>query len=525
MIKTKTMNNYNPVPVCIFNMRRILLGFLLPVSLTFTPSHALAMEYQSSLNLSQTLDSEKSYNTFYTHAQGLVQRQIYLISRIEQAMNSAEPNKMRVVEGQLIVHTHAVESFLKRLYPNPKNLCTAKGELLPQSSLPEQLTESQLQIYCSLYGSSQELLKLSSVINRLLSRRGELGLVRQLPLVSGERQSDPVLSFGSVQRPDLAKPATPIAGREPNLTSSPIPVVGSPEKTAISNYKPSLQPAIAPPEEAINILKTAHQILQAGQAAFPTNIKFIDPEENATALDRFAYDVDQQEKQIYAQFLRSPNTGIFRVLPDSAYHSQSRAFQNRLQPSVIERYPFPSVGEKQGNFTPSLALKMIDDKFQLFPQGIDYGFIVDIGDIPLEKLDGRLQAIDPSTRDFFLNYQPPRELKALQVDKRRFITGKDQNWQQSQIYLIGAKAQVNKTYLVRSLQFQLPEIILERQPIPRENSRIREQLTEVPSSDTIIAFRAVRRRPDGSYTILWRVLNQLPAPQIDDLEKYVIGDR
>ncbi|MFM5980381.1 MAG: hypothetical protein ACKO9I_07570 [Sphaerospermopsis kisseleviana] len=46
----------------------------------------------------------------------------------------------------------------------------------------------------------------------------------------------------------------------------------------------------------------------------------------------------------------------------------------------------------------------------------------------------------------------------------------------------------------------------------------------MPSSDTIIAFRAVRRRPDGSYTILWRVLNQLPAPQINDLEKYVIGD-
>lgn len=89
----------------------------------------------------------------------------------------------------------------------------------------------------------------------------------------------------------------------------------------------------------------------------------------------------------------------------------------------------------------------------------------------------------------------------------------------------GAKAEVNKTYLVRSLQFQLPEIISERQPVRRENSRIRQQLTEVPSSDTIIAFRAVRRRPDGSYSILWRVLNQLPAPKIDDLEKYVIGDR
>jgi hypothetical protein len=36
-----------------------------------------------------------------------------------------------------------------------------------------------------------------------------------------------------------------------------------------------------------------------------------------------------------------------------------------------------------------------------------------------------------------------------------------------------------------------------------------------------VAFRPVNRRPDGSYTVLWRVLNQFPDPQIEDLEKYV----
>ena len=506
-------------------MRKIFVGLSLSLTLGFTPSFALALEYKSQLDLSQSVDSVAGENIFYTKAMQLVQQQIYLIARLEQALSSSDPNRMRSVRGQLTVYTHSVETFLKRQYPSPKTLCTAKGELSQQSDLTVQLTDSQLQIYCSLYAANQELLKLSPVTDRLLSRRGELGLVRKLPLVSGERKSDPVISIAPVQRPDLSKPATPFIRKEPNLTSSPLPVVGSPAKTAIANYKPPIQPAIAPPEEAISTLRTANQILQAAQKRFPDNIKFINPQEDAATLDRFAYDIDSQEKQIYAQFLQLPNTGIFRVLPDSAYRRRPNTLQNRLQPSVIERYPFPSVGEGKGDFTPSLALKMIDDNFQLFPQGIDYGFIVNIGDVPLEKLDGRLQTLDLSTRDFFLNYQPPRELKALQVDRRRFITGKNQNWQQSQIYLSGAKAEVNKTYLVRSLQFQLPEIISERQPVRRENSRIRQQLTEVPSSsDTIIAFRAVRRRPDGSYTILWRVLNQLPAPQINDLEKYVIGD-
>ncbi|WP_246605553.1 hypothetical protein [Sphaerospermopsis torques-reginae] len=204
------------------------MGLSLSLTLGFTPSFALALEYKSQLDLSQSVDSVEGENIFYTKAMQLVQQQIYLIARLEQALSSSDPNRMRSVRGQLTVYT-----------------------------------------------------------------------------------------------------------------------------------------------------------------------------------------LDSQEKQIYAQFLQLPNTGIFRVLPDSAYRRRPNTLQNRLQPSVIERYPFPSVGEGKGDFTPSVALKMIDDNFQLFPQGIDYGFIVNIGDVPLEKLDGRLQTLDPSTRDFFLNYQPPRELKAL----------------------------------------------------------------------------------------------------------------
>jgi hypothetical protein len=54
---------------------------------------------------------------------------------------------------------------------------------------------------------------------------------------------------------------------------------------------------------------------------------------------------------------------MFRVLPDSAYRRQWNTIENQLQPSIIERYPFASVGEVKGDFNPSLALKMIDDNF------------------------------------------------------------------------------------------------------------------------------------------------------------------
>ncbi|NRB07299.1 MAG: hypothetical protein HRU34_08610 [Richelia sp.] len=48
-----------------------------------------------------------------------------------------------------------------------------------------------------------------------------------------------------------------------------------------------------------------------------------------------------------------------------------------------------------------------------------------------------------------------------------------------------------------------------------------DSLLEMQSSDVIVAFLPVSRRSDGSYTILWRVVKQLPAPQIQDLEDYL----
>ncbi|MBD2138556.1 hypothetical protein H6F32_13375 [Anabaena sp. FACHB-1237] len=84
-----------------------------------------------------------------------------------------------------------------------------------------------------------------------------------------------------------------------------------------------------------------------------------------------------------------------------------------------------------------------------------------------------------------------------------------------------AKVELNRTYLLRSLQFKLPEIILKTQPISRGNSHAKKQLGQVPSSDTIITFKTVEFHRDGSYTILWKIIQHLRSRQIEDLENYV----
>ncbi|MBH8573138.1 hypothetical protein I8752_08935 [Nostocaceae cyanobacterium CENA369] len=512
-------------------MKYIFFSLLLPFYLTSFAKSTLALEYKPGYSSNYDFASNSSGENFYTKASQLVQQQIDLIARIEQALIDPDANRLRAVRGQSIVQTKTVDGFLNRQYKSPMTLCVPRVDL-SASPLPNQLTQSQAQIYCSLYTSNQELSKLSPVLNRLLSRRGELGLVRQLPLVTGERQFDPVLSIAPIQHPNLSQVATPFSTREPNISmdalateqqfteiSSPSAIVARTAKTAIANYTPPLQPAIAAPKEALTILANAKQILIATQQAFPPETKFTDPQETAVRLDRFAYDLDPQESQTYAKFLGLPDTGIFRVLHSSAYQRPLNTLQNRLQPNVSQRYPFPLLGNAGGEFNPSLALELVGDRFQLRHQGVDYSFMVDVGDVPLEQLDGKLQTLASPTRQFFLNYQPPKQLNALQVEKRRFLTGKDQNWNQSQTILADATAELNHTYLVRSLQFQVPKTIAIGQPISQqERPYYLDQLQQIQSSDTIVAFRAVRRRSDVTYTVLWRILDRLPAPQFVDVE-------
>ncbi|WP_066375226.1 hypothetical protein [Anabaena sp. CA = ATCC 33047] len=502
-------------------MRYIFLSVLLPFCLTGVSRSVLAGPYPSSPSDNHTLASEPINENFYTQAQRLMQQQLDFIARVEQALVSPDANRMRVVRGQLIFHTKNTERFLKRQSQNPQSLCSHRDT----SPIPSQLTQPQVEIYCALYASSQELLKLTPVLDQLLSRRGELALVRELPLVSGERLSDPVLAIAPVQRPNLGKPATPFATREPNLapinqaasTSSPLPIVGRVGKTAIANYRPPVQPAIAPPANALTVLANAKGFLTAAQVSLPAGTQLTDSQETAAALDRFAYGLDPQEPQTYAQFLQLPRTGIFRVLAAAAYQRPLNTLWNRLQPSVSQRYPFPILSDAQTGFKPSLALELIGDRFQMQHPGVDYSFMVDVGDIPLEKLDHKLSAIVSPTREFLLNYQPPQQLEALQVERRRFLTGKHQHFHQNRVMLASAPAKLNHTYLVRSLQFQLPEMILNSQLIPTAKQRYIKQLKQIQSSDLIVAFRPVRQRADGSYTILWRVIHELPAPQIVQL--------
>jgi len=324
-------------------MRYTFLSFLLPFYFLGNLESAFATEnnFKSSPNQNQ---KSSQVENFRVVSRSFIQQQINLIARIEQAVSQPDSNKMRAVGGQLITHTVVVERFLKRQYPYPQALCVQNPAFsLPVDSKPP-LSASNLKIYCSLYNSSLELSKLTPLLDRLLSRRGELAIVRKLPLVSGEKQSDLVLPMSPLIRPNLGQLATPYAILEPPVESlASQQYIPKKKKRAIArkvgasvgNYLPPVQPAIKPPQKALKTLENAENFLAKAISQFPDRNQFSNPKETRAKLERLTYNIDSQEKQTYRKLRSMSNTGIFRVLPYQAYLRPLNTLENRSQKKIF----------------------------------------------------------------------------------------------------------------------------------------------------------------------------------------------
>ncbi|MCL1466975.1 hypothetical protein [Argonema galeatum] len=487
---------------------RYYFSLLLMLGLLSQPLQVLAIEDPS------TIYQPSEPQDFWPPAQQLVQKQIYLIAEIERAIVSPDPNQVRSVRGQLFLYTSSVDRLLKDYYQFPNILCaptaTATFDDLPAVG---SLSAEQVRVYCFLYNSTQKLDSLRPVLDHRLVMLDGVG-----EFVSSRR--DPILGIPIV-RGDISVPPTPRLSPLPDLPPAEPTLIGRTGKNAIADYVPPFPPAIVPPVQVNTTLLTAKTLLAQAQRNFPRGTEFIVPDEVSLSDPNNPYALYRAEVEPYNQFLTIPNTGITRILNAEFYRQNRDKLRNRLLPTTAERFSFPPLFKPFDGFTPRLEIQIADNNFQIVQPELNYGFLVDLGDIPLENIDYSLTDVSVFTQQFFLTYQPPNELEPLQADRRRFITGKQQNFGLSESILTEAPAVLNHTYLVRTIQFQLPEILLNGDRISRSQRRNLNALLQTPSIDLLIAFRPVYRRQDGSYTVLWRVIKQFPDPQIQGLEKYI----
>ncbi|MBE9148178.1 hypothetical protein [Coleofasciculus sp. LEGE 07092] len=491
-------------------MRYIPFLALLPLSLSLSLLPASAAETPAVLERSQ------SRQDFWLQAERLVQEQLNLINRSQRSLSGPDVSLAEATRAQLFLHLGKVERFLNSQYQIPQFLCS-NGTASPE--VPANLTAPQREVYCSLYASTQQLKPMVRVIERRLPMLA--GLAAPDPL-SPEDKPPPSLRY------NVQLPVRPRYSPVPNFPEPEPPTIGVPTKRPIVDYdEPPFQPAIAPPQQAITTLLAARQQLLSILPAFPESARIIDPGPNPEIIARGTYGLLPLEPQQYAEFLAQPNTGIARLLLAESYHPDPNRLRNRLEPPVLEEFPFASLAESASGMIPRLALEIEDGNIQIPMSGLDYGFIVNLGDVALENLDPTLKNIarfSPQERDLFFNYIPPNQVDALQIDQRRFLTGKAGVGFVPPIsppVSTQVPVELNTTYLVRLIQFQLPEAVLKGEPISREQRRYLPEILKTPSSDVIVAFRPVHRRLDGSYTVLWRLIEQFPDPKIEDLVEYV----
>lgn len=140
------------------NMRRVLLtglaaaGFLIGATLVGASTRSNA----------PVDDATREY---WNEAHRLTLDQSRLLDRIERSATLPEATRLKTMSGQIFLHTSAVDRFLKSNYPDPQMLC------FPPSGLGEVAgtdgaSLEQVQVYCSLYRSTRDLLTVRSQFAR-----------------------------------------------------------------------------------------------------------------------------------------------------------------------------------------------------------------------------------------------------------------------------------------------------------------------------------------------------------------------
>jgi hypothetical protein len=176
-----------------------------------------------------------------------------------------------------------------------------------------------------------------------------------------------------------------------------------------------------------------------------------------------------EDRAAFAEFLRQPDTGLIRLLPREKYNGKlmingSGAYYSFIR--LTNEYGFGSdIGLEQNHLSVGFA-------------GADWGYFTNLGNVPLDAV-----ALDHPAVQFLATLDTPLQEPGAREQQRLSSLGVTKN---GSIYIGRVPAQVNTTYVLRSINYR--------------------------DSDVLVAVRAIRQDTDGSMILLWKMLKQFPTP-------------
>lgn len=207
----------------------------------------------------------------------------------------------------------------------------------------------------------------------------------------------------------------------------------------------------------------------------------------------------------YRDFLKEDKTGIVRLLPNfdclatnvinvsgdcSGFVPETSDFSFRTKDYSMGL--FHDIGFNKDTF--------ISNAF--FAQGI----LVSLGDVPIETLDARHDGLR-----FLADFSRATDPRLARLAAERIAAGIETGGYR---YSNAVKAFENTTYALRQVAYRLDGSGQSlRDPKTREEIYFLS-LSADTRDDITIAFRVVKKEPDGVLTILWRELARTDAPKL-----------
>lgn len=178
-----------------------------------------------------------------------------------------------------------------------------------------------------------------------------------------------------------------------------------------------------------------------------------------------------QEK--FAEFLAQPDTGLIRLLPREKWDGKL---------SIRGGGAYYYFAKRTHEYGHGSDISLAQGMFRVGFAGADFGFIAQLGDIPLENV-----TMEAESARFLSTYAAPTTEPKAREQYRKSGTG----FQVGEVtYKSHVPALPGSTYLLRSINYEV--------------------------SDVLVAFRVVRKDEDGSMVLLWKTLSKFPKPHLEN---------
>ena len=205
----------------------------------------------------------------------------------------------------------------------------------------------------------------------------------------------------------------------------------------------------------------------------------------------------------YKDFLKQPDTGIFRLLPDYDCESKNLVRVDGDCANFVSNawaYSFRWKYYSDENLH-DISFKndtLVSDSF--FSQGI----MVSLGDLPIENISPTGGGVK-----YLFDFKPETEFAAVRKQYEQIKKGFENG---DYVYSNKLKIKENTTYAIRVIAYKYKDKAKRR--FTRNGEKPLWYLDFDKRKDVIAAFRIVRKSDDGGLTIVWKELQEIKSPTI-----------